>query len=229
MPDASAFVAVFVFGLAGSLHCVGMCGPLVLLLAQDQPSALQLQLRQVLYYAGKTAAYAVLGGVAGALGAGLGALFAGMQSVLSVALGLLLVAMGVGLLRNARWLEGGGLLARLPGFRAALAFFVRRRSAASTLGLGFLNGFLPCGLVYAALAMAVATGSAAEGALTMAVFGLATIPALFAVAVSGYLLRPGRRAGLSRLAGVVAVGAGCLTVLRGTPLMGHVMHLLHGM
>ena len=225
--DLAALTAAFVFGLAGSLHCVGMCGPLVLLLAQDQPSAAQLQLRQGLYYLGKTGAYALLGAVAGALGAGLGALFAGMQDVLSVALGLVLVGMGIGLMRNARWLEGGGALARLPGFRAALAFFIRRRSAGATLGLGFLNGFLPCGLVYAALAMAVASGSALGGALAMAAFGLATVPALFAVAVSGYLLRPAHRARLSRLAGAVAVVAGAVTVLRGTPWMGHVMHLLH--
>ena len=225
--DLAPLVAAFVFGLAGSLHCVGMCGPLVLLLAQDQPSAAQLQLRQGLYYLGKTGAYALLGAVAGAFGAGLGSLFAGMQGVLSIVLGIVLVGIGVGLIRNARWLEGGGALARLPGFRAALAFFVRRRSAASTLGLGFLNGFLPCGLVYAALALAVASGSAPGGALTMTVFGLATIPALFAVVTLGSLLRPARRVRLGRLAGVVAVIAGAVTVLRGTPWMGHIMHLLH--
>ena len=166
--------------------------------------------------------------MAGAFGAGLGSLFAGMQDVLSIVLGIVLVGIGVGLIRNARWLEGGGALARLPGFRAALAFFIRRRSSASTLGLGFLNGFLPCGLVYAALALAVAAGSALGGALTMTAFGLATVPALFAVAALGSLLRPARRARLGRLAGVVAVIAGAVTVLRGTPWMGHIMHLLHG-
>ncbi len=226
--DLAPLVAAFVFGLAGSLHCVGMCGPLVLLLAQDEPSAAQLQLRQGLYYLGKTGAYALLGAVAGALGAGLGTLFAGMQDALSIALGIVLVVIGVGLMRNVRWLEGGGALARLPGFRAAFAFFARRRSPASTLGLGFLNGFLPCGLVYAALAMAVASGSTLGGVLTMAAFGLATVPALFAVATLGSLLRPAHRVRLSRLAGVVAVVAGAVTVLRGTPWMGHVMHLLHG-
>lgn len=225
--DLAALTAAFVFGLAGSLHCVGMCGPLVLLLAQDQPSAAQLHLRQGLYYLGKTGAYALLGAVAGTLGAGLGSLFAGMQDALSIALGVVLIGMGIGLMRNTRWLEGGGALARLPGFRAALAFFVRRRSPASTLGLGFLNGFLPCGLVYAALALAVASGSAFGGALTMTAFGLATVPALFAVATLGSLLRPSRHAHLNWVAGAVAVLAGAVTVLRATPWMEHVMHLLH--
>lgn len=226
--DLAPLVAAFVFGLAGSLHCVGMCGPLVLLLAQDEPSAVQLQLRQGLYYLGKTGAYALLGAVAGALGAGLGSLFAGVQDALSIVLGIMLVGIGIGLMRNARWLEGGGALARLPGFRAALAFLVRRRSPTSTLALGFLNGFLPCGLVYAALAMAAASGSALGGALLMTAFGLATVPALFAVVTLGSLLRPARRARLGRLAGIVAVVAGAVTVLRATPWMGHVMHLLHG-
>lgn len=227
--DSAALAAAFVFGFAGSLHCVGMCGPLVLLLAQDRPSAAQLQLRQGLYYLGKTGAYALLGAVAGILGAGLGSLFVGVQDALSIALGLVLIGMGIGLFRNARWLEGGGALARLPGFRAAMAYFMRHRSPASTLALGFLNGFLPCGLVYAALTMAVASGSALDGALTMAVFGLATVPALFAVVTFGSLLRSHRRVGLSRLAGLVAVAAGVVTVLRATPWMGHVMHVLHGL
>ncbi len=223
---AAALAAAFVFGFAGSLHCVGMCGPLVLLLAQDRPSVAQLHLRQALYYSGKTGAYALLGAIAGTLGAGLGGLFAGMQDTLSIVLGVVLIGMGIGLLRNARWLEGGGALARLPGFRAAVAFFMRRRSPGSTLALGFLNGFLPCGLVYAALAMAVASGSALGGAPTMAAFGLATVPALFAVVTFGSLLRSRWRAGLSWLAGLVAVVAGAVTALRGTPWMEHVVHLL---
>ncbi len=220
-------VAAFVFGFAGSLHCVGMCGPLVLLLAQDRPSPARLLIRQVLYYLGKTGAYALLGAIAGTLGAGLGSLFAGMQGALSIGLGLVLIGMGVGLLRNARWMEGGGALARLPGFRAAMAFFMRRRSPASTLALGFLNGLLPCGLVYAALAMAVAAGSALGGALTMAAFGLATVPALVAVVTFGALLRSRGRAGLSRIAGLVAVVAGIVTVVRAMPWMDHAMHLMH--
>ena len=225
--DAAPLVVAFVFGFAGSLHCVGMCGPLVLLMAQDQHTAALFSLRQGLYYLGKTGAYALLGAVVGVLGAGLGGLFAGMQDALSIMFGLVLVMMGIGLVRNARWLDGGGALARLPGLRTAMAFCMRRRSPVSTLGLGFLNGFLPCGLVYAALTMATASGSVVGGALTMTAFGLATIPALFAVAISGYLVRPARRARLSKTAGVIAVVAGAVTVLRTTPWMSHLLHLFH--
>ena len=83
------------------------------------------------------------------------------------------------------------------------------------VALGAVNGLLPCGLVYGMLAVAASSGSPGRGALTMAVFGLATLPALALVGAFGSRLRPSRRVWMQRLAGVLIVGMGLLTVARG--------------
>jgi hypothetical protein len=90
------------------------------------------------------------------------------------------------------------------------------------LGLGLLNGLLPCGLVYSLLAMAAVTGTMLGGALTMLVFGGATVPALFALAWIGDLLQPSWQHRLHRASGALVIVLGLITVLRGTPAM----HLL---
>ena len=230
--NTTSLLAPFLIGLFGSGHCVGMCGPLILAAVQRHPTARELQLHQSLYYAGKTLTYALLGAVAGALagllGSGLEGTIGGAQRAISLALGLAMIAFGVGLLAGARWLEGGGLAASLPGFRHAMAFLVRERRPLATLGLGALNGILPCGLVYAALTMAAATGSAGEGAAVMAAFGLGTVPALFLIGVAGYALKPAWRSRLHRAAGALLILAGLPTVLRAMPFWGLIMHIFHG-
>lgn len=230
--SASALVSAFLFGLLGSGHCAGMCGPLVLAAAQRHRSAAELQLHQALYHLGKALAYAALGAAVGALaglaGDGLAAVAQGGQRTLSVVLGLALVVLGVALLLGKRLPEGGGWALRLPVFGAAFRALVRERSLPASVGLGFLNGLLPCGLVYAALGLAATEGSALGGALTMAAFGLGTAPALVLVGTLGFAARPAWRSRMQRAAGVLLVLAGLPTVLRATPLWGAITHALMG-
>lgn len=224
MPD---LVAVFLIGLLGSMHCVGMCGGFVLALSKPGQAARRVHAHQTLYFLGKTLSYAALGAVTGGLGHLVGSAFAGLQNVLSIVLGVFLVGVGLGLLGVVRPFEGPRFLARLRLLPALMGRLLKRRTYAATFGLGTVNGFLPCGLVYGALALAAATGSPVGGGLTMAVFGLATIPALYLLSLLGFLMRPAWRTRLSRFGGVLVVILGLVTILRGTPALDPLLHLFH--
>lgn len=215
---------VFAIGLLGSAHCVGMCGGFVLALGHLHDRPRLLRLHQALYFLGKTVTYALFGAVAGGFGAALGLALSGVQSVLAVIVGLLLVGVGLGLIGVLRRFEGFRSVAGLRHLSGALGRLMARRSAPATFGLGMLNGLLPCGLVYAMLAKAAATGSVLGGAATMAVFGIATVPALYALSLAGFFLRPVWRARLNLVGGVLVVALGLMTIVRGTPAAG----LLHG-
>ncbi|PAP75903.1 sulfite exporter TauE/SafE family protein [Rubrivirga marina] len=204
--------AVFLAGLLGSAHCVGMCGGFVALLGVGGGPAVAA--RQAAYFAGKTATYAAFGTMAGAAGFALREAFAGLGGVVSVGLGVAMVLAGLAVCGVAWGRSGlsGRLAARLSPIIGRL---VGAGHPGALLALGMVNGLLPCGLVYGMLAVAASSGSAGRGALTMAVFGLATIPALALVGVLGGRLRPARRLTLQRLAGVLVVAMGALTLVRG--------------
>ena len=205
------FAAVAAAGLLGSAHCVGMCGGFVVLLgAGDGGGA-----RRAAYFAGKTATYAAFGALAGAAGGSLADLLGGVGGVVGVGLGLAMVAVGLGLCGVA-WGRGGAVGARLAArLGPAIGRLVASERRGALVALGALNGLLPCGLVYGMLAVAAGTGSAASGALTLAVFGLSTIPALALTGWLGARLRPSRRVWMQRAAGALVVAMGLLTVARG--------------
>jgi len=140
MPD---LVAVFLIGLLGSMHCVGMCGGFVLALSQHGRAARRLHAHQTLYFLGKALTYAALGAVTGSLGHLVGTAFAGMQSTLSIVLGVFLVGVGLGLLGVLNPFEGSRFLARWNTLPALLGRFLKRRTYAATFGLGTVNGLLP--------------------------------------------------------------------------------------
>lgn len=220
--------AVFLIGLVGSAHCVGMCGGFVIALAQVHGKERGRHVHQVLYYTGKTATYALLGGIAGVLGHVAGAAFTGLQDVLSIVLGVFLVAIGLGLLGVLKRFEGPRFLSRLNGLPVLIGRLLKRQTYGATFGLGMANGLLPCGLVYGVLALAAATGDPLQGALTMAVFGLATVPALYGLALASFLMRPAWRLRLNQVGGILVIVLGVITLLRGTPAIDPLMHLLHG-
>ncbi len=219
---------IFVIGLLSSVHCVGMCGGFVLAIAGMHDRARRLHLHQALYYTGKTLTYTLLGVLAGALGTAVSALFSGFQHLLSIVLGVVLVLVGLSLAGLLQRIGPSDRLARLNVIPRMLARLLKRPSYGSTLGLGALNGLLPCALVYGMLVKAASTGNILEAALTMAVFGLATVPALYLVAMTGFLARPVWRTRLSRAGGVLVVVLGLMTIVRGTPAAGALLHIGHG-
>ena len=192
------FGLVFVFGLVSSLHCVQMCGPLVLSyslpLVKNGAGRRELILAHAGYNAGRILTYTALGGVAGALGGAAGMLgrMAGMANGARIFAGLAMLAAGISLLG---FRPSAGLVSiQRKSFTLRLSRAVSRLLLAPGPGrkfqLGLALGFLPCGLVYGALLKAVDTGSAIPGALTMLAFGFGTVLSLLGIGLaSGFLGR----------------------------------------
>jgi hypothetical protein len=200
-------------GLAGSAHCAGMCGPLVLALPSTQAQPLAHLIGRVLYNLGRVLTYGLLGVVFGLLGQTLA--MAGVQRWVSLGLGLAILA--------------GLIFSRTPVFRlpvagtvswlkTALGFFLRKRGQGALLALGFLNGLLPCGLVYAACAGAAATGGVLTGVQYMLVFGLGTVPMMLALGLAGTALHGTLRQKFQKLIPASLMLLAALLILRGLSL-----------
>lgn len=209
------YLLISLAGLAGSAHCVGMCGGFVCVLGRDPRSAGATLRRHLTYNLGRVTTYCFLGAVAGTLSLLLVGHHAEATSVslaqraLAVLSGLLMLYIGLqffGFFQGTRW--------RPLGFGAdhlvfALRQLVKAPGAGAPLALGALNGFLPCPLVYAFLAQAASAGGPLPGLLTMAAFGLGTFPAMLVMGGLGLWLRPAlARSAAPALAVNVASGVG---------------------
>ncbi len=177
-------LAPLLLGLAGSMHCVGMCGPLMLALPLDAAGKRQVWRQMLLYHSGRILTYVLLGVFFGLAGKGLA--LAGLQKALSISAGVLLILMAFAAWRFER------LVTALPGFSGftqriqnGMGRLMRRHSGGGVFYFGLLNGLLPCGMVYAALAAAIATTGGAAGGLFMALFGVGTLPLLLTMSVLG--------------------------------------------
>jgi len=206
-----SLVPVFLVGLAGSVHCAGMCGGIVGALSMSRRPALRepafpVPVRSVTaagaaplagvgaYNAGRIASYAAAGALAGGLAGGAVSLAAlpALQAALYWAANLMLVALGLFLMDAWRGLarveQAGQALWRHV---APLLRRVNRAEAGAVrmFALGALWGWLPCGMVYSVLVTAMLAGSALGGAGVMLAFGLGTLPMLFALGLAGSRLR----------------------------------------
>lgn len=205
-----------VLGFLGSFHCIGMCGPIALALpVQRQNAPVRFVLGRVLYNLGRVLTYALFGLAIGAVGQVIS--LAGYQQSLSIALGVLLLLSLVFYTKmNARILP---VLNKLTGrWKAVLGALLKKHSNSALFLIGVLNGFLPCGLVYAALAGAAATGNAGNGALFMATFGFGTLPVMLIMSLLGKLISQPFRHALNRLIPAVVVVIALILILRGLSL-----------
>lgn len=180
LPGPQDLIAAAVLGLAGSTHCVAMCGPLVAGLSVaggDLPGARK---RDLAWQTGRLISYLAVGGVTGLLGATVNglALKAGLPAIAALLGGLLMIAVGLGRLLPERLRPGQALFARLSTLISKL---MSRRGLETAFGLGAFTALFPCGLLYAAYGRAAATAHPVAGALFMAVFALCSAPALMLV------------------------------------------------
>ena len=204
----------FLLGLIGSLHCLGMCGPLTLLLPSLKGEArFRFVAGRMAYNSGRLITYSVLGAIAGAIG-GIAA-FGGFQRSLSITLGILVV-LGVAF---AGHLEANRFIAKgVSMLRTLFSSQVSRNDLRSMAVIGVINGLLPCGLVYAGLAIAASVHTVVDGAAAMFVFGLGTFPLMLAVSLSGGFLGTAFRQRLQKLIPATMYLAGALLILRGMSL-----------
>ena len=200
-------------GLVGSLHCAAMCGPLQLALPALPGGRRHFIGGRLIYQLGRVATYALLGVLAGLAGKSL--LLAGFQRWLSVSLGLAILS---GFLLSKKVAVSAPVLRLVARLKTAMSAQLRQRNRRSLALLGLLNGLLPCGLVYVALAGAVSRGGLIDAIAYMACFGLGTLPTMLGISLSGKMFPLAFRL---RLRGAIPVGiwlvAGLL-ILRGMAL-----------
>lgn len=218
-------VLLFGASLLGSAHCVAMCGPYVsLCTAQFVPRGATARARcglRVLFNLGRIATYSLIGLIVGAFGqiAEAAAGRFGVAGIVAIAAGSAALVFGVSMMG---WLRDPAAIVVKAGLgRWLVAGRMRLNQAppgAAPLLLGALQGWLPCALVYAAASRASLAGTPAMGAFTMLVFGLGTVPAVFALTVIPQTLL--RRVKAQRLAGALLAVLGVLLILRGLANFG---------
>jgi sulfite exporter TauE/SafE len=229
VPD-SGFLAVFLIGLLGGVHCAGMCGGIVSALSLQMPGVPERSAPawsiHLAYNLGRIASYAIAGALIGALGS-LGLLLNNwlpVQLGLYIAANLMMVALGLyltGLTQTLAFTERAGqsLWRRV---QPATKRFIPVRGAAQAFPLGMLWGWLPCGLVYSVLTMTLVSGSAARGAATMLAFGLGTLPNLM---LAGLLLARFRNVVQGRAvrlaSGLIVLGFGVWGLFNAAALGGN--------
>jgi sulfite exporter TauE/SafE len=202
------WTTILVSSLAGSLHCVAMCGPLVGL--HGGARSLRLALVHAL---GRLTTYATLGALAGLVGRAvdIAGHLAAVQHVAAIVAGAVIVAWGVRAIAIARgWLRvrsGGAAL-----FRRGLSQLRDRRAVSRAWLIGVLTGFLPCGWLWAFVIAAAGTASPVRGASVMLVFWLGTVPAMTGVLALGGPVLDRIRRKLPVLSACVLIALGLATL-----------------
>ncbi len=203
-------LSALVLGFLGSLHCIGMCGPLVMSMPFQKVRDGKVVLATVNYHLGKALTYSLFGLIAGSIGQGFA--FFKWQQTLSVVAGVtLLMITFLPILKNKIRLP----VAVQHGFNKLFAIASAQTDLKYFFAFGFLNGFLPCGLVYTALAGAVVTATPQHGMLFMLFFGLGTIPSLTSVILFQHKIGVSLKKYLLRSSYYISILIGVLLILRG--------------
>lgn len=247
--SAAQLLSVFLVGLAGSIHCVGMCGGIVGALSASAskasmtpravipivdvaPAPASVFTRLLAYNTGRIGSYMLAGAIAGGLAGGAQSL-AALSGLAGVQLGfywlanLMLVALGLYLMnawRGLAWLEQGGRVLwqrAQPTLAPLMKTLLPADRPHQALALGALWGWLPCGMVYSVLLTAMLSGDALDGAAVMLAFGLGTLPMLVGLGLLGTRVqRAMRRPAVRVICGVAVLAFGLLGLLRAAGFAG---------
>lgn len=207
----------FIFGLISSLHCIGMCGAIAMMLPVNHNNPAQKTLQLLLYHLGRLSAYGLMGLVFGILGKGL--YLAGIQQQLSIIMGILMIIITLVPEKVfAKYNFSRPVYKAIAFVKSSLGKQFKSKTLQSFYTIGLLNGFLPCGLVYAALFGALAMQNITLSTLYMVLYGLGTVPMMSAVVYISNLLSMPIRSKLQKIIPAVVVGIGILFIIRGLGL-----------
>lgn len=210
-------LSAIILGLMGSLHCVGMCGPIAFMLPVDRTNIFKKGTQICIYHFGRLLAYSIMGVLFGFVGRGL--YIFGIQQKLSIITGVLMIA--VVLLPYkifSKYNFSKPIYKIISKIKGRLGQALKKKTADTFITIGFLNGFLPCGLVYMALFGAIAMANPLEGGLYMMLFGIGTIPLMTtAIYFSGFV-KGATKQKIQRLIPVFVVIIGVLFIVRGLGL-----------
>ena len=206
----------FLLGLFGGTHCVGMCGPIAIALPGRDGLIVNI-LHKTLYNFGRIVTYSMLGLITGLIGQGFS--MAGWQQIISMILGVLMISvMLISGFQNLTIPLAGPISSITNRIKRTFSHFLKKRGFLSIFTIGLVNGLLPCGLVYIALAASIAGGSVESGVLYMLVFGFGTFPIMLMTSLAGNIIGPTLRRKIYRLVPVFIVTLGLLFILRGMNL-----------
>ncbi len=210
-------ISGFVLGSAGSLHCIGMCGPLSLALPIQHLSRAKKFFSLLLYQFGRIITYSAIGLVFGLAGRRI--YIAGYQQYFSIIMGALIIGLSILYFLRHKTIH--------LKFLNRFYFFVQRQIAtllksairpSGFLLMGMANGLLPCGMIYIALAATLSFTEVFQSVGFMAMFGAGTLPAMMLAGYAGQMIKPGWRISLQKLVPVFITAMGILLVLRGMNL-----------
>lgn len=211
-------LAGFALGIAGSMHCIGMCGPIALALPGGaERGTAKFVAGRILYNGGRMVTYAVAGAIIGT-GSGIAAM-QGFGRTMSIIAGFSMMMIAAAQILLHRQIIPTAWIARaMQPMQRNMAPLLRKNSMAALFTLGLANGLLPCGLVVAALAGATGTGSVEGGAFFMAAFGLGTLPAMVAASLWAGFLTATMKARLRLIIPILGILLGGTIVVRGLGL-----------
>ncbi|TDW52291.1 hypothetical protein EV144_101980 [Flavobacterium sp. 270] len=209
--------SAFILGLISSLHCIGMCGPIAMMLPVDRKNEAKRVTQIITYHLGRLSAYAVIGLIFGLLGRGF--FLAGIQQKMSIFIGLaMIIVVLIPEKTFAQYNFSKPVYKIIAKIKSSLGSQFKSRTYKSIFTIGLLNGFLPCGMVYIALFGAIAMQSASFGVLYMLLFGLGTVPLMTIVVYINSLIRMPFRNKIQKAIPYAAVIIGVLFILRGLGL-----------
>lgn len=207
----------FIFGLISSFHCIGMCGPIAMMLPVDRNNQAKKVTQIITYHLGKLFAYSTIGFIFGMLGKGF--LLAGMQQKMSIFIGIamiLIILIPEKVVANYNFSKP--IFKVISKIKTTLGSQFKNKSYKSLFTIGLLNGFLPCGMVYVALFGAIAMQSPTLGILYMVLFGLGTVPMMSSIVYLNSFLTISIRNKIQKAIPYVAVFLGIVFILRGLGL-----------
>ncbi len=217
----------FSIGVLGSLHCVGMCGPLALALPYQTTNRWSLIQHAFTYNLGRVSTYALIGLLPGLMGQGLS--MAGFQKSTAVVLGIVFVVMAIFSYSISASSFDIPFLSKITNWaQLKMGSLLKDQGNPGFYAIGLVNGLLPCGLVYMALAGALTQTTARAGAGYMVLFGLGTMPLMLAVGLTKLFVSVRLRNIFRRLAPVVMALIGILLIFRGlnVTIPGHLGTLI---
>lgn len=210
------FLSAIIFGLLGSFHCIGMCGPIAFMLPVDKNKPVKKFFQITSYHFGRLLTYSLIGLLFGFLGKGF--YFFGFQQQLSIAVGVSMIFVILFPKIFQRISFSKNISKIIFKIKNSLGKELKKKGNDTFFTIGFLNGFLPCGLVYMAIFGALTTSNAFSGSLYMFLFGLGTVPLMTAVVYLGSFAKGNFRKNIQKAIPIVVICIGTLFILRGLGL-----------
>lgn len=210
------FLSAILFGLLGSFHCIAMCGPIAFMLPVDKNKPIKKFFQILSYHFGRLLTYSLIGLLFGFLGKGF--YFFGFQQQLSILVGFLMIITILFPKILQKFGASKSISKLILRVKNKLGKELKKKGNDTFFTIGFLNGFLPCGLVYMAVFGALATSNAFAGSLYMFLFGLGTIPLMTAIVYLGGFAKGNFRRNLQKAIPVLVIFIGVLFILRGLGL-----------